>query len=403
MKADFFSLVNHYTVNDLISAGMPAQAAEWFDHPEMDPGQKWKAMEPYWPAVRFTGYGQALRRAVSDLYGVAEINASTVSQINAKMAAANRPGLYEDVLHRKAGIQYCVLDDFWHGDPVRPDPRFFVLARKLDWYVTPMRRRDIQRMEEITEIEIPSLAGLEKAMEKRFSQCREAGMVTVKTTIAYQRSLEFPKVDRSAAEADFSALMKDERTPPSGYRAFSQRPYPSLESHMFHHLCRITAAAKIPLQVHTGLQAGNGNEIRNSNPLHLTNLLLEFPPLLVDIFHVGFPFIEECAALVKQFANTTVDFCWAHVVSPSSARQALYEYLDLLPYNKIMGFGGDYRHPELTYAHAQMAREHISTVLSAKVSEGWCREDEALEIARALLNSNPARIFPAGQHKSLTY
>jgi len=47
---------------------------------------------------------------------------------------------------------------------------------------------------------------------------------------------------------------------------------------------------------------------------------------------------------------------------PPGARRALDEYLETIPVNKILGSGGDYRYPELTYAHARLARSNIARV-----------------------------------------
>ena len=48
-----------------------------------------------------------------------------------------------------------------------------------------------------------------------------------------------------------------------------------------------------------------------------------------------------------------IDLCWAHIISPSASKRALHEMLDTVPSNKIFGYGGDYRYPELSYAHAR--------------------------------------------------
>ena len=61
--------------------------------------------------------------------------------------------------------------------------------------------------------------------------------------------------------------------------------------------------------------------------------------------------------LAKCFANVFIDFSWMHIVSPEVCRRALNEYLETIPFNKILGFGGDFIYAELTYAHAKMAQK----------------------------------------------
>ncbi len=67
--------------------------------------------------------------------------------------------------------------------------------------------------------------------------------------------------------------------------------------------------------------------------------------------------------------------------------------LDTVPSNKIFGFGGDYRYPELTYAHAKMARQNVARALAARVVEKDLSEDESLQLARMLLHDNPDAMF----------
>jgi glucuronate isomerase len=388
---DFFTLAGHYAINDVISAGLPAAAAAAKD---LSPGERWRAFEPYWKHARFTGYGQALRIAIRDIYGVAEISATTLGKINEAIAAQNKPGLYRRVLRERARIRYSVLDDYWNAAPVAPDREFFVLARKFDRFILAGSRDDVTQLEKLTGVSITSLDGLKRAMERSFEQSLAAGMVTVKTTIAYNRDLHFREAPEVAAAAVFDRMMRGEARLPEGFRSRVERPLRDLEDHMFHHLIRLAEAHRVPVQIHTGLLAGNGGFITNTNPTLLTNLFFLYPKVTFDLFHISYPYQSELAVLAKLFPNVHADFCWAHVISPAVARRALHEFLETVPVNKILGFGGDYRYPELSYAHLKIARRNIAQVLAEKVEEGFCDEAEALEIARLLLDENPARLFP---------
>ena len=152
------------------------------------------------------------------------------------------------------------------------------------------------------------------------------------------------------------------------------------------------ARRKPDVPFHTGLQEGNGNII-NSDPALLTNLFIKYPNVDFDVFHIGYPFQHVVSALCKNFPNVFIDMCWAHMISPAAARDALSDYLDAVPYNKISAFGGDYCFVDGVYGHLRLARENVSKVLSEKVGEGIFCEDKAAEIARALFHENPLRIF----------
>lgn len=390
---DFFTLAGQYAISDMISAGLGGDDLRLVRNAEAPARERWNAFAPHWKNARFTGYGEALRIAIRDIYEVEEISGETLGRINERIRAANKPGVYEDLLIRRSKIAYSVLDDHWNAAPVKPDSKFFAYARKFDRYVTPQSVADVRELEKLTDVSITNLRGLKQAMERSFEQSLALDMVSVKSTLAYNREIHYTEVSETDAEADVQALLKDGRPVPSGPRNRTERPYRNMEDHMFHHLVQLAKEHKIPVQIHTGLHAGNGNFIENSKPTHLTNLFMLYPDVKFDLFHVSYPYQGDLSVLAKIFPNVHVDFCWAHIISGSLSRRALHEMLETVPANKIFGYGGDYRYPELSYAHAVMARRNVARVLTEKVQEGAFSETEAAELARMLLHDNPDAMF----------
>ncbi|MFN0171345.1 MAG: amidohydrolase family protein [Bryobacteraceae bacterium] len=393
---DIFTFASHYLFDDLVAAGMPEETKAFLTRRDVDEQERWRAFEPYWKSVRMTGYGQALRIAVRDLYGYEEISASTLRGIHEAMRKAARPGMYEEVLCKRGRIRVVLLDHGWKAAPIKPEFPFFKLARAFDRYIMVRNRKEVRELEEANNVAITDLNGLKQAVERSFAQSLEYGMVAVKTTLAYHRDLQFHPVDASAAERDVQLLLKGERETPQGRMRFLGRPFRNLEDHMFRHVVSLAGSHGIPVQIHTGTFAGHWNYVANSNPTHLTGLLLDFPKVRFDLFHMSYPYQGELAAMTKLFPHVWADFCWAHVLSPTAARRALREFLDTVPANKICGFGGDYWFPEMSYAHLVMAKRNIASVLAEMVSERVCTEDEGLETAKMLLHDNPARLFGLG-------
>ncbi|MBI4875535.1 MAG: amidohydrolase family protein [Acidobacteria bacterium] len=392
---DFFTLAGHYAMNDVTSAGLPAESLARINSPETPLAERWRLFEPYWNHARFTGYGQALRTAIQDIYDFPVISGQTLPAINAAIQARNKPGLYRYVMKERAKIRFAVVDDNYNAAPAKLDPEFFRVARKFDRFIAPGGASGVRAAEKLTDVSIVSLSGLKQAAEKSFQQSLEVGMVAVKSTLAYSRELRYHEVSEADASRDFDALLRGERKAPAGFRAFTDRPFRQLEDHMFHHVMKLAEAHGLPVQIHTGLTAGNGGWLTNSNPTHLTNLFYLFPKVRFDLFHIGYPYQGELSVLGKLFPNVFVDFCWVHVISPAVACRTLHDYLETIPVNKIFAFGGDYRFPELTYAHAKMARRNVARVLAEKVQEGFCTEKEALEIGALLLRDNAGRFFEA--------
>ena len=116
-RIDFFTLVGHYALNDVISAGLAGDDLATVKDANAPPEKRWKAFEPYWKAARFTGYGQALAIAIADIYGVKEISGATLPQIDDAIARRNQPGLYDYILKDRAKIDWCLVDPYWNRKP----------------------------------------------------------------------------------------------------------------------------------------------------------------------------------------------------------------------------------------------------------------------------------------------
>ncbi|MEW6071661.1 MAG: hypothetical protein AB1726_03575 [Planctomycetota bacterium] len=104
---DWAFLLSHYLDSDLIAAGMLPEDLDRFLSPELDPLDKWPLIAPFWPAVKNTGFGQAVRIAIRELYDVEELSASTVDRVQAGYESFRRAGFYETLLRDRAGIESC--------------------------------------------------------------------------------------------------------------------------------------------------------------------------------------------------------------------------------------------------------------------------------------------------------
>lgn len=73
--------------------------------------------------------------------------------------------------------------------------------------------------------------------------------------------------------------------------------------------------------------------------------------------------------------------------------RALDEVLDLVPLNKVIAFGGDYRVAvQEVWGHLVMVRESVATALAKRVEAESLDRDEAIGIARMWFYGNPAHI-----------
>ena len=395
-KLDFFYWFCHYASSDVISAGFPEGKREWLLDPDVPLDERWASFAPYWEHARTTGYGRALLLAARDLLEVEDINAATYSVLSDKLARSNRPGWYEYVLKERAGIDVSVLQSLEEYDPIaldQVDRRFFAPVVCMSDFIMPCDQVALDALSGQAGLPIHCLQELLAVVDRRLGQAVEAQVVGVKVSLAYQRTLQFDRALRNDAEGAFNLLFqtfvrRGVQQPPASVAELKP-----LHDYLMHHVVRRSMDLGLPMQVHTGLQEGNGNILANSNPLHLVNLFLEYPEQKFDLFHAGYPWQSEMATLGKNFANVFVDMCWLHVISPWVARQTLHEWIETVPSNKIFGFGGDYIFVEGAYAHAQMARADVAQVLAEKVETRYLTEDEAIGVARKILRENAKRFF----------
>lgn len=407
---DFGYLFPHYASSDLVSAGMPPALLEavratarpvlvermarigWIRKPPPFPAPappdlsleaRWAALAPYWAHIRLTGYGRCLRIAIRDLFGFPDLTEETYRPLSQAIAASRRPGWYRHVLRERAGIALSLQDDY----RTAVDRELFAPVIRLEQFACATSRQDLRNLEADTGCAIHSLADLERAMRAALDRDLAAGGVGIKIGIAYRRSLEFAKVPRGEAERCFARLFAHLGEGPSWEAA---RP---LQDYMFHQIVRAAVERDVPIQIHTGLQEGNGNLLANANPLLLAGLFLEYGGAKFDLFHGGYPFMGEAISLAKNFANVYLDLCWLPIISPSAAARMLHEAIETVPANKLFAFGGDFIIPEGAYGHSVLARRTVTRVLTEQVEAGDLTEEEAGVLARRILHDNPAALY----------
>ena len=412
-KADPFILfMSQYLSSDLISSGMSYEDLQKLNDEKISLSDRWDIFSLFWSNVQNTAYAKSILIAIRDLYGIEKLDKRTIVELARKMEEMNKQGLYRWILKEKAGIEIALHDtilqprgyDFWNAIPISKiievDRSLFVPVHRFQDFIFITERTDLDFLSKRLNVSIHSLNDLLNAFKMEFEKI-SSKLYAVKIWIAYRRNIFFDKVTYSEAEKAFNEIFRQQsfkRMDVEGMRltfpeSISFESAKPLQDYMVHELIRLSIKYKLPLQIHTGIHEGNENVVSNSNPLYLTNLFMEYKEAQFDIFHAGYPFLDETAALVKNFPNVYVDLCWLHIISPSIARRVIYEWLDLIPSNKIMGFGGDYLFVEGSYGHSVIARQNIISVLQKKIEERSMKFEEANKIAKKILRENALNLF----------
>lgn len=381
--------LSHYLSSDMISAGMSPQDLNRARDSGLPIEERWEITEPYWNVCRYTGYGQSASITARELYGIDDINRDTISELARLHKASYEKDFMYELMHDRLHIKQALLDGFT-GTVFDKDDRIFARVWRPDFFTGTygLDRSSV----EILEKDACPLNSLDAWMEifkvtlKRIAPHISA----LKVGLAYGRSLYFPQTVYSEAKADFDKALNLWNN--SG-RVKNMSVPESVQNFMMHYILNCNKQYRLPVQIHTGLQEGNGNTVRNSNPLNLNNLLLDYPDITFDIFHIGWPFTSEALALVKMHPNACLDFCWANIISPDISTRIFSEAMDTIPINKISAFGGDYLIIDLIYGHLKLAKQNLACALANKVNNGVMTLSQAEKAAHMMLYDNPKRIF----------
>lgn len=389
-RIDFTRFFTHYASVDVVSSGMPDAEFGKVMNPDTPLEEKWTLFEPFWEKARTTAYCKAVDTAIRDLFDLPGLSRDTYQPLAQKMREMRKQGYYRWVLKDKARIALSILDT----GMLRPNTEFFAAVANFDRFVMVRTRDELKGLENETQTSIYSVDDLVSTLQKTFKQNFDMGIVGAKSPLAYVRTLYFEYPSKSDAENAFSRIFTER----GQYRNDGAHGIPAgegkaLQDYMFHKVIQCCIEHNLPMQIHTGIQEGNGNYLAQTNPVLLNEVFMRYPRQRFDIFHAGYPYWAELGVLAKMFPGVHADLCWTNVISPAASRRALDEWLEVIPGNKIFAFGGDYIFVEGAYAHAKFARKNVARVLAGKVDEDYFTLDEAKRVADMVLRENAQEFF----------
>ncbi|MCM8769524.1 MAG: amidohydrolase [Candidatus Omnitrophica bacterium] len=378
-KVDLFTLFSHYTKGDLARAGMAENEIQLLSKEDISLDSRWRLFAPFWEKIRYTSYSRAVLIAIRKFYGENDINQGNYQKISERMKEMNQPGIYQRILKEAGGIQVVLTQ----CGRTRTESELLKPIMPLTY-----------PMETSEELLYPPFAAGRRtgSLDDYLESCRRY-LLQVKKEGAVGLKLmtqPFGPPSRRQALSFFKRIItgKAKREPPRRWPTFPLS-HPLLD-YITEEMVNLAGKENLVVAVHTGYWG----DFRRLHPLHLIPLLQRHPETRFDIYHCGYPWVRETLMLAKGFSNVWLNFCWTHIISQKFATESLDEALDLLPNNKILAFGGDYRDPvEKVYGHLVMAREDIVQLLSTRIRRGSLKENEALRLARLWFYDNPVSLY----------
>jgi hypothetical protein len=380
-----------YLGADVVSAG-----GTWIDGAKLDS----MSIEEYWDLngkaldrCRNTSYYSHFLSGFQTLYDFKDpcFNASNVVALSEAIESNYKD--YRSWFHQafeKAGFELMFLDQYWDQLNTEIDQEHYALVFNINSLVYAASLKPASGQEGPELFQVAAAEGYTmQTLDDYLSFCDflfqknlESGVVCLKNSMAYSRSIHYEKVSKALATQLY--------TKPSS--ELNPQEAKKISDFVFHWIIEKSVEYKLPIQIHTGYLAGNGNTLENSNPLKLNNLFLEYPEARFVLFHGGFPWTGAYGAFGKMFPNVYLDLVWLPQISRERAVQALDEMLDLVPYNKFF-WGGDCAFIEESAGSLEFGRSVVAEVLDRRISRGLLTEEVALLIMDAIFRGNAIRFF----------
>jgi hypothetical protein len=355
--------------------------------------QWWAQAKHDFADARTTSFYRYQTIAFKDLYGV---DFDTISDEQARdldrrihRNYLDRRWLYE-VITQRANIELMLNDPYWARFDFSTDYPFVVLVLNVTTLTRGFHPAEFTSVHDDPYafarkqgLKTASLDDYLVVLDRLFGEAKAKGCVGLKTTLAYQRTLHFERVKKERAAVVFGKPRA--KLTPEDVKAF--------EDFVFWHLAALSAKHDLPFQIHTG-----DARLQGSSPMLLLDLIVANPRTKFVLFHGGYPWVSETAAIVMRHRNVWIDSCWLPTISATMARRAFHEWLDVAPSSRIL-WGADCNHAEGIYGATELTRRCLAEVLAERVGRGDLTEEDARRIGKQVMRDNALALFPAMKKK----
>ena len=376
-------LFQHYLGDDFGSAGLGRASVFGADAEKEEPVVLWRRLAPFWNAVKNTGYGQAVRITIQELYGIDKIEESTIPRLQQAFEKLAVPGFYEKLLRGHCNLESCQVDRGPFTETTQPT----LLLQDINF--SSLKDVSLSKTQ-LMRVGIGEIKNLNDYHDflRRWFQKYAPYATAVKSAMAYSRGLDYEKIPAELAEAPFRKRI--ENTP------LSPEEKKLLQDHLFWFCVDLADEHNLPVKLHLGYYAGyNTMPVSRveKNVAQAADLCLRSPKTRFMFMHTAYPYGHELISVVKQFSGAYLQTCWAWIIDPIGTKDFLKRYIVTAPSNKIHTFGGDYNVLENVVGHARLARNGIYAALAELVEEGYLPREDALELVEPLLRGNGRNIF----------
>ena len=136
-----------------------------------------------------------------------------------------------------------------------------------------------------------------------------------------------------------------------------------------------------------------GSRLRQATIRQLGEIISRHPRIDFHCYLSSRHANQSLCTLCRELPNLCLAGYWWHNFFPSSIAQVIDERLDMLPANRQTGFFSDAYCVEWLYAKSSLVRTELAKALANRVERGQYTLNDAVHIARKLLQETPKRLL----------
>lgn len=396
LRPTFFSLLKPYICDDLLSSGLTLRQWYTINDDRIDFEVRWRIFAPYLEHICNTTYFLSLKRTLKLRFGIDEVCLSSAKQVNEALRKSCKQGKYQTEF-AKMNISsvlnflpdYKVIADF--------DSKLFKLVPTVS-KLCPACLDDVRAMSDYTGVDIGDIKSLNHALNVLCDLYNDHYIKNIKLGSAYQRKLDFKSMSTAVAEQQLvdimsgkTRLIQNDKQINPHYVDFEQ--ITALDNYITCEMLKRAKDFRWNVFVHTGAHAWNYNWIERCKAGYLQDIINQFSDVKFILLHCGFPYIDDALLLAKYYPNVYLNLTWTHIIDRYKARELIERIIEMIPQNKVCGFGGDYFCVHNVYGHLDIAKENIASVLNRRIKSKEMSIADAKRLAKQWLYENAKHYF----------
>lgn len=335
----------------------------------------------YIDKVCCNSYFVYLRRALQALYGMDEpLSAQNWERYDRVIREQYQDaGWRASILRDHCLYRTSFLDAYWKPGDDGGDRSLFTPVVRINPYLLAYDKEKVDHdgnnVWTLHQKEFSSAEDFLTFYEGQLRSNIADGCRAIKCASAYDRGLIFHPTPYEAANRVFTS------------KNYTQADECAFQDYVVDHVCEIAADLDVPLQWHTGLAC-----LHDTGAMALLTLIERHPRTKFVLFHGGYPWLHETAALMHNFTNVYADLVWLPILSPTAAVETLHGLLEIGTADRIC-WGCDAKIPEESYGACIAIADVLSTTLSQKVEDGYLTNAEADMLAQNILWRNAQILY----------